>query len=77
MPKTQKLDEDEALLPAAPKVEKECPSCHATMFQGPWQRGPIVDGVFTPKETLYNCVNCHAVLTVEQMQDRVTLAAGL
>jgi hypothetical protein len=63
--------------PARPAVVKECPKCHSTMFQGPWQRGPIVDGVFAAKETLYNCVGCHVVLSVAEMQDRVPLAAEL
>lgn len=59
------------------KIEKECPKCHSTMWQGPFNRGNIINGELVVRESLYNCVNCHAVLPVSEMVDRVTLAAGL
>ena len=51
------------------KTAKRCPACQATVFQGPFQRGPIVDGMMTVRETLYQCVNCHAVRPLEQFED--------
>lgn len=72
MAKTTVIEEPPAL-----KTEKECPKCHSTMFQGPHLRGRIVDGKFMPSEELFSCLGCHAVLSVADMQDRVTLAATL
>ena len=42
------------------KTIKKC-ICGATVFQGPFQRGPIVDGVQIVREILYQCVNCNRV----------------
>lgn len=53
------------------KVIKKCPSCGATVFQGPYHRGEIVNGEFEAKETLYNCANCHRPLAVSEMVDHV------
>ena len=48
---------------------KTCPSCHATRFQGPFQRGEIINGNFVVIEVLYQCVNCNRVVPVEQMEE--------
>lgn len=52
------------------KIIKECPNCRATLFQGPYHRGEIVNGEFVAKETLYNCANCHRPLALSEMNDR-------
>ena len=48
----------------------ECPSCKATIWQGPFMRGPIRNGEFAANETLFQCMNCHAVMPIEQMNSR-------
>ena len=53
----------------ADKVIKKCPSCGATLFQGPYGRGEIANGEFVVKETLYNCANCHRPLALHEMID--------
>ena len=53
------------------KTLKKCPACKATRFQGPYERGEIVNGKFVVIEVLYQCVNCHRVLPVEQMEEFV------
>lgn len=60
--------DDKPKVQAAPK--KECPNCKATIFQGPVTRGEIVDGAFVVRETLYQCVTCHAVKPIEQLNER-------
>ena len=66
MPKIDKVEEPNT----GTKTIKRCPQCHATRFQGPWMRGEIMgNGVFVKFEELYNCVGCHNVFTVEQMED--------
>ena len=52
------------------KTIKQCPNCGATVFQGPYGRGEIVNGEFVTKETLYNCANCHRALAIREMVDR-------
>ena len=52
------------------KVLKRCPICHATRFQGPFPRGEIMgNGVFVRFEELYNCMGCHKVLSIGEMED--------
>lgn len=53
----------------ATKITKRCPNCGATIFQGPVQRGPIVGDVHQVKETLYTCVNCHALKALHELDD--------
>ena len=52
-----------------PPVKKKCPLCGATMFQGPFQRGEIINGEFVVREELYNCVGCHSVKPVDELLD--------
>lgn len=52
----------------SPKTAKRC-TCGASVFQGPFQRGPIVDGLQIVRETLYQCVNCNRVAPLEQFED--------
>lgn len=51
------------------RVLKQCPDCSATMFQGPFTRGPIVNDVFVKREELYQCVNCHRVWPLAELHD--------
>ena len=60
--------------PSAPKTVKRC-ACGATVFQGTFQRGQIVDGVLAVRETLYQCVNCHAVKPLGEYADHVVETA--
>lgn len=50
------------------KTLKRC-ECGATVFQGPYQRGEIVDGQMKVRETIFQCVNCHAVKPVTAIAD--------
>ena len=50
------------------KTIKKC-ICGATVFQGPFQRGPIVDGMQIVRETLYQRVNCNRVDALEKFED--------
>lgn len=49
---------------------KVCPHCTATMFQGPFFRGPIQDGVLIKREEVYQCMNCHQFMGIEQLNER-------
>lgn len=53
----------------AGKTLKQCPDCGATIFQGPFHRGPIVNGKQEVSETLWQCVNCNRVRPVEGLDD--------
>ena len=53
----------------AGKTLKQCPNCGATVFQGPFQRGPIVNGKHDAQETLWQCVNCNRVSPVDGLAD--------
>jgi len=48
------------------KTVKMC-ECGATRFQGPFQRGEIVDDEFRVQETLYQCVACNRVKPLEKI----------
>lgn len=49
---------------AATKEIRQC-TCGATVFQGPFVRGPIENGQHIERERLYQCVNCHHVWAVD------------
>ncbi len=84
MPKEPKTDEAATAAPdtlpktqgAGRRVEKECPNCRANIFQGPYNRGLIVDGAFVVRETIVQCVNCHKVYELAELHDRVIDPAG-
>lgn len=61
----------------APRVVRECPACNATIFQGPFNRGEIANGVLEPREVLYQCVRCNRVLPLSEIPERVSLAGTL
>lgn len=54
------------------KTIKQCPQCGATVFQGPYARGPIENGKLVARETLYQCVNCHRVAVLAEIGDHET-----
>lgn len=43
---------------SSPKLRKEC-VCGATVFQGPYQRGEVVDGKLEVREEVVQCRGCH------------------
>ena len=51
-------------------TRKACPRCSATVFQGPFQRGPIEDGTFITREVWYQCVNCNTAHRLEDLTDQ-------
>lgn len=55
------------------KSRKACPNCNATVFQGPFQRGPIEDGTFITREVWYQCVNCHTAHLESELVDQPTV----
>ena len=48
---------------------KKCPNCGATVFQGPFVRGPIENGALVARDTLYQCVNCNRVAPLSDIPD--------
>jgi len=52
------------------KVIKQCPKCGATLFQGPFPTGEIVNGKMEARHDDYRCMNCNAVMTIDHMVDR-------
>ena len=60
---TEKKQEYQA---EGPKNLKRC-TCGATVFQGPFQRGEIRNGVMIVRETLYQCVGCNAVWDISKL----------
>ena len=52
------------------RVIKVCPQCESTVFQGPFIRGPIVNGEHQSHETWYQCMGCNAVRMLEQLNER-------
>lgn len=67
--KNPPADVGDAPVSKTEKVVKRCPNCNATIFQGPTTRGPIEDGEYKPRETLYTCVQCHRVAALEELED--------
>lgn len=61
--------------PLPARIVLECPNCHGTMFQGPIERGEIVNGTFVPRERLWHCVTCHKESGEHELPERVPLAA--
>lgn len=49
-------------------TRKVC-ECGARIFQGPFQRGEIINGAVVVRENLYQCVHCHRVKPIEQISD--------
>lgn len=41
------------------KTLLRCPQCHATKFQGPFQRGQFVNGKFVPETEVWQCLGCN------------------
>ena len=71
MPKDEKkITPTSVTVLSAKRGIKECPNCKGSVFQGPFTRGEIVDDVFHVRETLYQCVTCHAVKPMEELRDR-------
>jgi hypothetical protein len=44
--------------------------CGATVFEGEFAQGEIVNKKFVPRSLIYRCVNCNKIQTVEEMFDR-------
>ena len=54
------------------KTIKQCPQCGATVFQGPYTRGPIENGKLQPRDVLYQCVGCNRVAALGDISDHAT-----
>lgn len=53
--------------PVALEPEK-CPFCASTIFQGPFVRGPIVNGEVIERERLFQCMGCNQVMNLERIR---------
>ncbi len=51
------------------RVLSQC-QCGATVFEGEFAQGEIVNKKFVPRKLIFRCVNCNKVQTVEDMIDR-------
>ena len=45
------------------RIRTECPNCHGTQFQGPFNRGHFEGETFVIDETVYQCRTCHTEVT--------------
>ena len=50
---------------AKEKTRKKCPTCGAYVFQGPYDRGEIINGKMKVKSQVYQCLNCHHISPLE------------
>ena len=53
------------------KMIGSCPRCSTTRFQGVYEQGEFIDRVWTVKETVYTCLNCHHTCQASELVDRV------
>ena len=60
----------EAETPKATKELSSCPQCSATLFQGPFAQGEIVNGDFRARTTLWQCVNCQTLWPADKLVSR-------
>ena len=51
-------------------VYSECPKCKANLWQGPFTRGKIINGVLEATENIYQCRNCHSEFELTDMTQR-------
>ena len=49
-------------------TKKRC-ECGASVFQGPYQRGEIINGKFAHHEIVYQCRNCHREKKLDEIAD--------
>ncbi len=63
-----KSQSSEVSEPVAQKVIKMC-TCGATVFQGPFPVGPIVNGVMAPNYEEYRCVRCNKPDQLDKIGD--------
>jgi hypothetical protein len=56
---------------AVERVVKMCGTCGATVFEGPFTQGEIVNGDLVPRRAIFRCVNCNRVQDVSEMVDHV------
>lgn len=56
--------------PQGQKVIKMC-SCGATVFQGPFAVGAIVNGTMVPNYEEYRCVRCNKTQRLDEIADHL------
>lgn len=47
---------------------EKCPYCASTIFQGPFIRGPIINGQVVETERVYQCMGCNQVMNLERIR---------
>jgi hypothetical protein len=52
------------------KTLSQC-QCGATVFEGEFAQGEIVNKKFVPRMLIYRCVNCNKIQTIDEMLERV------
>lgn len=46
----------------------KCPYCASTIWQGPFQRGPIIGKAMVVREVLYQCMGCNQVMDLPKIE---------